>query len=139
MCLSIDPHQFSQWFSTIDAWKGLQSISLVRAERRIGEEVSRETRYYIASLPPQAHDILEGTRSHWGIENKVHWVLDVAFREDDSRIRTGYAPENMAVLRHMAVNMLKQDRSVKGGIKNKRLRFAWDDRYREKILRSGLI
>jgi len=139
MCLSIDPHQFPQWFSTIDAWKGLQSISLVRAERRIGEKVTRERRYYIASLPPKAQHILEGTRSHWGIENKVHWVLDVAFREDDSRIRTGYAPENMAVLRHMAVNMLKQDRSVKGGIKNKRLRCAWDDRYREKILRSGLI
>ncbi|HID34080.1 MAG TPA: ISAs1 family transposase [Anaerolineae bacterium] len=67
------------------------------------------------------------------------WALDVAFREDESRIRTGYAPENMAVLRHMAVNLLKQDTSVKGDIKNKRLRCAWDDHYREKILRTGLI
>jgi len=139
MCLSIDPHLFSEWFSNLEAWKGLKSISLVRAERRIGDKITRETRYYIASLPPQAQVILEGTRSHWGIENKVHWVLDVAFREDDSRIRSGYAPENMAVLRHMAINMLKQDKSVKGGIKNKRLRCAWDDRYREKILRTGLI
>ena len=139
MCISIDPHQFPEWFSTLEDWKGLQSISLVRAERRIGDKITREVRYYIASLPPQARTILEGTRHHWGIENKLHWVLDVAFREDDSRIRSGYAPENMAVLRHMAVNMLKQDSSVKGGIKNKRLRCAWDDRYREKILRTGLI
>ena len=138
-CISLNPHQFPKWFSTLEDWKGLQSISLVRAERRIGDKTTRETRYYIASLPPQAQTILEGTRHHWGIENKLHWVLDVAFREDDSRIRTGYAPENMAVLRHMAVNMLKQDTSVKGGIKNKRLRCAWDDRYREKILRTGLI
>jgi len=139
MCLSIDPSQYPERFSTLDDWKGLKSISLVRAERRIGDKVTQETRYYIASVPPQAQVILESTRSHWGIENKLHWVLDVAFREDDSRIRTGYAAENMAVLRHTAINMLKQDKSVKGGIKNKRLRCAWDDRYREKILRTGLI
>ena len=139
MCLSIDPHQFPEWFSRLDEWKGLKSISLVRAERRISDKITRETRYYLASVSPQAQVILKSTRSHWGIENKLHWVLDVAFREDDSRIRTGYAAENMAVLRHMAVNMLKQDKSVKGGIKNKRLRCAWDDQYREKILRTGLI
>ena len=139
LCLSIDPHQFPAWFSSLDAWEGLKSISLVRTERRIGDKITRETRYYLSSLSPQAQTILEGTRSHWGIENKLHWGLDVAFREDDSRIRTGYAAENMAVLRHMAVNMLKQDKSVKGGIKNKRLRCAWDDQYREKILRTGLI
>lgn len=139
MCLSIDPHQFPEWFSRLDEWKGLKSISLVRTERRIGDKITRETRYYLSSLPPRAQTVLEGTRSHWGIENKLHWVLDVAFREDDSRIRIGYAAENMAVLRHMAINMLKQDKSVKGGIKNKRLRCAWDDRYREKVLRTGLI
>ena len=139
MCLSVDPHEYREWFSTLEDWKGLQSISLVRAKRRIGEKVSQETRYYISSLRPQAQAILQHTRSHWSIENCLHWVLDVAFREDDSRIRTGHAPENMAVLRHMAVNMLKQDRSVKGGIKNKRLRCGWNDRYREKILSSGLI
>lgn len=138
MCLSVDPYQFSQWFSSLEAWKGLKSVSLVRSERRIGEKRTSETRYYISSLPPDAEHILMSARSHWGIENKLHWVLDIAFREDDSRIRQGNAAENMAVLRHIAVNMLKQDHSVKGGIKNKRLRCAWDDLYREKILYARL-
>lgn len=73
-------------------------------------------------------------RSHWGIENKLHWVLDVAFREDDSRIRQGNAPHNMAVLRHMALNLLKHEKTAKGGIKAKRLKAAWDDDYLLKVL-----
>jgi predicted transposase YbfD/YdcC len=73
-------------------------------------------------------------RGHWGIENGLHWTLDVAFREDDCRVRKGHAPENLALLRHIAVNAIKQERTAKLGVKNKRLKAGWDDSYLAKIL-----
>ena len=73
-------------------------------------------------------------RGHWGIENSLHWTLDVAFREDDCRVRKGHAPENFALLRHIAVNAIKQERTAKLGVKNKRLKAGWDDSYLAKIL-----
>ena len=81
-----------------------------------------------------AKEVLKAKRSHWGIENRLHWVLDIAFREDMSRVRKDHAPENFAVLRHMAVNMLKQEKSIKVGIHAKRLRVGWDEAYLFKIL-----
>jgi predicted transposase YbfD/YdcC len=115
-------------------WAKLQTIVMIQSERRLGDEVSRETSYFISSLANNAKQILLAKRSHWGIENKLHWVLDVAFREDDSRIRQGNAPHNMAVLRHMALNLLKHEKTAKGGIKAKRLKAAWDDDYLLKVL-----
>ena len=82
-----------------EQWPAFQTIAMVRAERRIGDQVEIEARYYISSLPSDAAQILAAVRQHWHVENRVHWVLDVTFREDDSRIRTGNAPQNMAVLR----------------------------------------
>lgn len=73
-------------------------------------------------------------RSHWGIENQLHWVLDVAFQEDDSRIRKDHAPENLALIRHVAVNLLRQDTSAKSGIKAKRLKAGWDNDFLAHIL-----
>lgn len=115
-------------------WKGLRSMGVVEASRTVGEKYTVERRYYISSLPADAERLAEAVRGHWGIENQVHWVLDVAFREDDSRIRTGHAAENMAVVRRIALNMLKQDTSVKLGIANKRLKAGWDEHYLLKIL-----
>jgi predicted transposase YbfD/YdcC len=107
---------------------------MVRAERRIGAKRSRETRYYITSLENNATLILGAVRGHWGIENGLHWVLDIGFREDESRVRKDNAPENMAMLRHIALNLLKQEHSAKIGIKAKRLKAAWDEGYLLKVL-----
>lgn len=109
-------------------------MAAVEAERRLAETVTRQTRYYVTSLPGEAQTIAAAVRGHWGIENRLHWVLDVAFREDESRVRSGHAAENLAVLRHIALNLLRQERTVKRGVKAKRLKAAWDDTYRLKVL-----
>jgi predicted transposase YbfD/YdcC len=119
-------------------WKGLQAVVKVHARRQVGQEVSEKDRYFIASLAPQAERMLEVVRSHWSIENELHWVLDLAFREDESRIRKDHGPENFAVLRHIAVNLVKQEKTQKASIKGKRLKAGWDEEYLFKIL-SGLF
>ncbi len=103
-------------------------------EGRVGAEVSRETRYYISSLAASARTLHEAVRSHWGIENKVHWVLDSAFREDESRARVGHSAHNMAVLRHSALNLLRHEKTARCGIKARRLKAGWDLPYLLKIL-----
>lgn len=121
-----------------DVWKGLGSIGMVAAERRekggagVGK-VTRETRYYLTSLR-DAGAFGRAVRAHWGIENGLHWVLDIAFREDESRTRAGASAANLVVLRHIAVNLLKQEQTAKVGIKNKRLKAGWDERYLLKVL-----
>jgi len=116
-----------------EGWAGLQSIVRVQRERRQGEKIQAETAFYISSLANDAKTILNATRQHWGIENSLHWVLDVTFREDDSRIRTGNSPQNMTVLRHLALNILKNDPS-KGSIRNKRYKAALDTTFLAQLL-----
>jgi len=109
-----------------EGWADLSSIIRVQRERRDGKQSSQDTAYYISSLTSSAAAILEATQHHWAIENSFHWVLDVTFREDLSRIRTGESAENMAVLRTIALNLLKQDTS-KSSLKQKRFRAAMDN------------
>jgi predicted transposase YbfD/YdcC len=124
----------------IDAhlWPGLMRVGLVEAERRLpGQAPTLEQRYYLLSLDGDVERFAHCVRSHWGIENQLHWVLDVAFNEDDCRIRKDHAPENLAVIRHMALNLLRQDSSSKVGIKAKRLKAAWDNDYLAHILSAA--
>jgi predicted transposase YbfD/YdcC len=99
------------------------------SQRQIGETIEVQTRYFISSLPVDAKSLLKAKRSHWKIENQVHWVLDIDFREDQSRVRTDHAPENLAVLRHIALNLLKNEKTANGGIRAKRLQAGGNNDY----------
>ena len=120
-----------------DAWAGLRAIGLVERERRVGTTVSVATCHYLLSGSGNAAAFGHAARRQWGSENRVHWVLDVAFREDDSRVRLGDGAANLAVLRHFALNLLRQARAAKGGIATKRFRAALDESFLLAVL-AGL-
>ncbi len=112
----------------------MRSIGMVEAERRVGEEVTKKRRYYLLSLAGEAQAFGEAVRSHSWIENRLHWVLDMAFREDESRMRKDHSQENFVVLRHMALNLLKQEQTATCGIKARRLKAGWSEDYLRKVL-----
>jgi predicted transposase YbfD/YdcC len=122
------------WLAGREEWEGLRSVVFVESERFVGESLAVEERYYLSSLPADARLLNEAARSHWGVENSLHWVLDVTFDEDRSRIRKENAPENFGLLRRLALCLLKRDTSSKGSIKGKRLQASWDEGYLLRIL-----
>jgi predicted transposase YbfD/YdcC len=119
-----------EWVPKFEAWRDLGSIVMIEYERHTQQGVSLERRFYISSLQGVAPErMLSIIRSHWGIENRLHWVLDVVFREDESRIRRGNGAQNMAVLRHLALNLLRKDKTKRLSLRMKRKRAGWDDAF----------
>jgi predicted transposase YbfD/YdcC len=124
------------WFVDRQAWEGLRSVGVVEARRTVGDKESVERRYYLSSLPAEVQTFARAVRGHWGVENGLHWVLDVVFGEDDSRARSGHAAENLAATRRLAVNLLRRDKTCKRSIKGKLMRAAIDPDYLRNILTS---
>jgi predicted transposase YbfD/YdcC len=121
------------WLRHQDRWAGLQSLIRVESRRLVGDQESVDCRYFISSLPADAAALLGAIRGHWGIENQLHWVLDMSFGEDGSRVRKGYGPENLGLLRRIALNLLRKEQS-RGSLKGKRKRAGWDNNYLAKVL-----
>ncbi len=115
-------------------WADLQTIVMIRTTRQLDDKVEDSTRYFISSLVADAARFLHIKRTHWAVENDLHWTLDLAFHEDRYQLRRGHGPANFSMLRHIAVNLLKQEETAKCGIKNKRLKAGWDNDYLLKIL-----
>jgi predicted transposase YbfD/YdcC len=123
------------WFEEKVKWQKLTSFGMVESERDTGDKITHETRYFISSLPSDAERFGEAVRGHWGIENSLHWCLDVAFREDDNRVRKGHGPANLAIINRFALSLIKQDPSRKVGVKASRKRAGWDLDYLLHLLR----
>lgn len=122
------------WLQERHQWPGLAAVGMVVTDRQVGTKHSTETRYYLLSRPLSAAAFGAAVRSHWGIENQVHWILDVVFHEDASRIRAGHAAENLAIVRHLALNLLRQHATRPLSLKAKRLRAGWDSTFLAQVL-----
>lgn len=137
-CWASDAPDMIAYINDYKVWKGLQSIVKLHSERHFPQmgRVEQETRYFISSLPANAKHLLATVRTHWQVENSLHWVLDMAFREDESRVRKDHAPENFAVIRQFALNLLKREKMLTVGISAKRKRAGWDETYLATVLCS---
>ncbi len=133
-CWTTSAADYFPFVRNASAWANLRTLAMVRAERRQADKVTVEIRYYLSSLESKADKLLHAIRTHWTIENQLHWVLDVAFDEDRSRVRKDHAAQNFAILRHCALNLLKQEPSAKCGIQAKRKKAGWSTDYLLKVL-----
>jgi predicted transposase YbfD/YdcC len=122
------------WFADKEKWENLCSVGMVESTREIDGKTTLERRYYLSSLKLNVESFARAVRGHWGVENKLHWVMDVCFGEDQSRVRAGYAAENLATLRRLALNLLKGEKTKKRGIKGKMLNASWNHPYLLRLL-----
>lgn len=125
---------YLDWFADRAKWAGLKSCGMVESVREVDGQTTTERRYYLASLSSGVETFARAVRGHWGVENKVHWIMDVCFREDQSRARAGHAAENLATLRRLALNLLRREKTKKRGIKGKQLNAGWDNAYLLRLL-----
>ena len=121
----------------IHQWVGVQTVVMVKRVRRLRNQTTVETVFYLSSLPCDAARIAHAIRTHWGIENQLHWVLDVTFGEDASRIRTGHGPDNFALLRRLAISVLNQETSKKRSLRQKARRAAMSPDYMLTVLTAA--
>jgi predicted transposase YbfD/YdcC len=135
-CWTLTDPNYLGYIGHLDEWVGCRSIAMIKSERRIGTKSSTEVRYFISSLKGSAKQTLGAVRQHWGVENGLHWKLDIGFREDECRVRQQNAAENFVVLRHVALNLLNQEKTAKVGTHAKRLKAGWDERYLLEILNN---
>jgi predicted transposase YbfD/YdcC len=122
------------WLARDKQWPGLASIAAIEAERRIGQKVTKETRYFLSSLKGSVKPLAEAARKHWGIENSLYWVLDVTLNEDQSRVRKHHAPENLALLRRLALNLIRKTKPPKTSVRGSIKKAGWDNSFLEAIL-----
>jgi len=125
---------YLDWFADRGKWEGLRSVGMVESIRELDGKTTTERRYYLSSLKLEVETFARAVRGHWGVENKLHWVMDVCFREDQSRARQGHAAENLATLRRLALNLLKHEKTKKRGIRAKMLNASWDHPYLLRLL-----
>ena len=135
-CQTLSDPQYLDYIRRRAEWKNLTSVVRIQRERRVNDKVTTETAYFISSRSATAAYFLNAVRGHWAIENQLHWSLDVTFREDHNQTRTGFAAENLALIRRLALMLLKRETSVKVGLQAKRLRAGWHNDYLLKILNS---
>jgi predicted transposase YbfD/YdcC len=133
-CWTTSDPEYLQYITSTTNWPNVQSIGVIEATRSTGEETTVKRRYFISSLASNAERLLATARTYWGIENKLHWVLDLAFREDESRVRKDNGPQNFAVLRHIALNLLRSEDTAEISIRAKRKLAGWDNDYLLKVL-----
>jgi predicted transposase YbfD/YdcC len=122
------------WFADRAKWEGLRTVGMVESLRQVDGQTTVERRYYLSSLKLEVQTFARAVRGHWSVENKLHWVMDVCMGEDRSRARSGYAAENLATLRRLALNLLKREKTRKRGIRGKQLNASWDHAYLLKLL-----
>ena len=133
-CWVINDPLSLDYLSTGQEWPSLRSVVKVVCHRHTGEGTTVQPRYYISSLKASAEELLAAVRAHWSIENSLHWSLDVTFREDQCRVRKDQGPQNLAILRQIAHNLLKRETTLKVGIQGKRLQAGWREDYLLKVL-----
>ena len=136
-CWAISPEKYKDSLKHTSHWPVLKSLVMVKTRREIGDKITEDTRFYIASVEPHAQQIAQSVRKHWLVENALHWTLDVTFREDESKIRKEAAPENYAIIRHMALNVIKADTSTKASVKRKRAMAALSDKFRTTLIKQA--
>ena len=133
-CWTVTDPGCLDYLGTRKQWAGLKAAVKVNAHRETADGATVQSRYYISSLKAPAEKMLEAVRQHWSIENSLHWILDVSFREDQCRVRKDHAPQNLATLRQISHNLLEKETSVKTGVQGKRLNAGWREDYLLKVL-----